>query len=52
MTFNSEFNFDYDSSDGITAGYYDFETVALHEIGHVLGFVSVVDAIDYFLART
>jgi len=51
MTFNSEFNFDYDSSDGITAGYYDFETVALHEIGHVLGFVSVVDAIDYFLAQ-
>ena len=28
---------DFDDSDGITAGKWDFESIALHEIGHVLG---------------
>ena len=46
MTFNSIFNFDYDRSNGITPGATDFETVAAHEIGHALGFISVVDAAD------
>jgi hypothetical protein len=50
MSFNSGFTFDYDNSDGVTAGSYDFETIALHEIGHVLGFVSAVDDIDYYRA--
>ncbi len=40
--FNSAFPFDFDSSDGIDAGRRDFEAVAAHEIGHVLGFVSSV----------
>jgi hypothetical protein len=50
ITFNSNFAFDYDSSDGITPGTMDFETVALHEIGHALGFVSAVDDVDFLLA--
>jgi len=40
--FNSAFPYDFDSSDGIDAGRRDFEAVATHEIGHVLGFVSSV----------
>jgi len=45
--FNSNFGpsgnpgqFDFDPSDGITAGYTDFDAVVVHEIGHALGFVS------------
>ena len=49
INFNSGFAFDYDASNGITAGTMDFETVAAHEIGHILGFVSVVDDIDNML---
>ena len=44
ITFSSNFNFDYDNSNGVTAGFYDFETVAVHEIGHALGFFSAVDS--------
>ena len=46
ITFSSDFNFDFDRSDGITAGQFDFVGVAAHEIGHALGFSSIVDAID------
>lgn len=45
ITFNSSFTFDYDNADGVTPGQTDFQTVALHEIGHALGFSSVVDDI-------
>jgi hypothetical protein len=45
--FNSNFGpagnpgqFDFDPSDGITAGHTDFDAVVVHEIGHALGFVS------------
>ena len=48
IEFNSGFSFDFDSSDGLMG--MDFETVALHEIGHALGFVSVVDEIDFRIA--
>ncbi|MEX0887592.1 MAG: NF038122 family metalloprotease [Phycisphaeraceae bacterium] len=39
-------SFDYDRSDGITAGQTDFVGVAAHEIGHLLGFFSVTDVQD------
>ena len=38
--FNSSFTFDFDPSDGISFGQTDFEAVAVHEIGHALGFTS------------
>lgn len=40
ITFSSNFNFDYDNSNGVAAGTMDFETIATHELGHALGFVS------------
>lgn len=40
--FNSNVSFDFDPSDGIDPGKYDFEGMVSHEIGHVLGFVSAV----------
>ncbi|HYV23648.1 MAG TPA: NF038122 family metalloprotease [Pyrinomonadaceae bacterium] len=38
--FNSNFSFDFDPSDGVTAGQTDFDAVATHEIGHALGLSS------------
>jgi hypothetical protein len=48
INFNTNFNFDFDNNNGVTGGYMDFETVAAHELGHALGFVSTVDDIVYF----
>lgn len=39
-------SFDYDRSDGISAGSTDFISVAAHEIGHALGFISQADVQD------
>lgn len=47
VTFSSDFAFDFDNLDGIESGKMDFVGVAIHEIGHVLGFVSGVDTYDY-----
>ncbi|MDP1798004.1 MAG: NF038122 family metalloprotease, partial [Planctomycetaceae bacterium] len=47
ITFSSSFTWDFDRSNGITAGAYDFIGVAAHEIGHLLGFVSGADTVDY-----
>lgn len=38
--FGSNYSFDFNRTDGISAGAYDFTGVALHEISHVLGRVS------------
>ncbi|MCP4042150.1 MAG: hypothetical protein GY731_09385 [Gammaproteobacteria bacterium] len=51
INFNNGFSFDFDNSDGVTANHMDFETVAAHELGHALGFISVVDNIDYLLSQ-
>ncbi|HXJ42253.1 MAG TPA: NF038122 family metalloprotease, partial [Bryobacteraceae bacterium] len=48
ITFSTAFNFDFDPTDGITAGEYDFVGVATHEIGHLLGFFSGVDDLDFY----
>jgi hypothetical protein len=47
---SSSVAFDLDPSDGITAGQYDFVGVAMHEIGHAMGFSSGVDVVDIRLA--
>jgi len=46
IQFNSAFSFDYNRSNGITVNQMDFVGAAAHEIGHALGFVSVVDDVD------
>ena len=46
VEFSSDFTFDFDPTDGVDAGAFDFVGVAAHEIGHALGFVSGVDSLD------
>ena len=46
VQFSNAFTWDFDPSDGITAGAFDFVGVAAHEIGHALGFRSGVDLAD------
>ena len=49
IEFSSDFGFDFNPTDGISAGKYDFIGVAVHEMGHALGFLSGADDFDYYV---
>ncbi len=46
LVFDSKANWDFDRSDGLSPGALDFVGAAMHEIGHSLGFVSGLSALD------
>ncbi|MFO0842136.1 MAG: NF038122 family metalloprotease [Gemmataceae bacterium] len=46
ISFSNLFTWDFDPSNGINAGAFDFVGIATHEIGHALGFISGVDILD------
>lgn len=46
VTFSNQFNWDFDPTNGISSNGIDFIGVAIHEIGHALGFRSGVDTYD------
>lgn len=43
VEFTTGVGLDFDRSDGIDSDSFDFEALAIHEIGHILGFVSALD---------
>ena len=48
IQFNTAFAFDYNRSNGINYNQMDFVGAAAHEIGHALGFMSIVDDVDTY----
>ena len=51
ITLNSDVDYDFDPTDGITLGSFDFTAVAIQEIGRALGFGSGVDSYDIVASR-
>lgn len=51
ITFSSSVGWDFDPSDGIAPGLFDFEGAAMHEMGHNLGFISEIDYVDSVLGE-
>jgi len=49
ITFNDYYKWDFDLTNGVSKGFYDFVGVAAHEIGHALGFISGVDSADSYV---
>jgi len=47
IQFSSTYAFDFNPTDGIQKGTVDFIGVAIHEMGHALGFLSGADDFDY-----
>ena len=47
IQFSTRFAFDFDPTNGISAGTFDFIGVAVHEMGHALGFLSGADDFNY-----
>jgi len=39
------FQFDTDNSDGVEEGFFDLESILVHELGHILGFISATDTV-------
>ncbi len=48
--FNSNFTFDFDPSDGIDFDKFDFDSTAVHEIGHALGFITEMGNKELFVS--
>ncbi len=48
ISFNPNAAWDFDRSNGIGESEFDFVGAAAHELGHIMGFISQVDAIDTF----
>lgn len=49
--FNSNFAFDFNPGDGIDFDKFDFDSTAVHEIGHALGFITDMGIKELALAR-
>lgn len=46
ITINGNINYDYDNRDGVGIATLDLESLLAHELGHILGYDSVVDEIE------